>query len=100
PDAQRRLKQVMVADALRRIGRVADPVVADGPALPPSGFRTTLRLATADGRAGFRRVRSHDVVPVDDCLVAHPLLQEVLADLDPGAATELTLRCGARTGER
>jgi 23S rRNA (uracil1939-C5)-methyltransferase len=43
--------------------------------------------------------RGHDVVPVDECLVAHPLLSELLATPVPGAA-EVTLRCGANTGER
>ena len=36
-------------------------------------WRTRVRYArTADGRRGMRKHRSHDVVPVDDCLIATP----------------------------
>lgn len=97
--AQRRLKVQIVADALERLGGLAEPRVELGPDLPATGFRTTVRLAATGGQAGFRHARSHDVVAVDDCMVAHPLLAELLP-LGVGAATEVTLRCGARTGER
>ena len=30
----------------------------------------------ADGNLGFRRHRSHDIVPVDVCLIAHPLVRD------------------------
>ena len=94
---QRALKAEVVTDALHRIGRIEAPVVSLGPELPAEGFRTTVRLA--EGR-GFRHARSHDIVEVDSCLVAHPLLVELLQDGDFTGATEVVLRCGARTGER
>ncbi|MCU1374706.1 MAG: hypothetical protein JWO68_1992 [Actinomycetia bacterium] len=100
PEAQRRLKVDIVRDALERLGKVTDPVVDAGPVLPIGGHRTTVRMAVVDGRLGFRRHHSHDVVDVDDCLVTHPLLVEAMAEGGFGAATEVTLRCGARTGER
>ena len=50
-----RAKVELVTDALRRLGRWAEPVVRAGPALDPWGFRTTLRLAVTGGRAGLRR---------------------------------------------
>ena len=96
PGAQRALKADIVRDALRRIGRLDEPAVDPGVALDPFGFRTTVRLA---GGRGFRHARSHDVVDVDTCLVAHPLLTELFA-VDYGRAQEVTLRCGARTGDR
>jgi 23S rRNA (uracil1939-C5)-methyltransferase len=98
--AQRRLKVAIVTDALRKLGGVDDPVVDAGPELPTAAHRTTIRLAITGGRAGFRRHHSHEIVDVDDCLVAHPLLNEILADGRFDGATEVTLRCGARTGER
>ena len=99
PAAQRRMKVDIVTDALRRIGKIDDPRVEPGPELETAGFRTTIRVAVRDGRPGFRRSASHDVVDVDSCAVAHPLLQDLLA-LDFDGASEVTLRCGARTGER
>ena len=98
---QVRLKMAIVREALTRTGRLVNPRVVAGPALAPVGFRTTLRLGVdAEGQAGFRARRSHDLVPVDDCMVAHPLLAELLDGHRYPGASEVTLRCGARTGER
>ena len=54
-DAQVAAKVDLVTDSLRRLGRWQEPVVHAGPALDPWGFRTTLRLAVTNGRAGLRR---------------------------------------------
>lgn len=101
-DAQVRYKAGIVADALVRIGGFApgSPTVEALAPLPALGARTTLRLAVETGRGGFRRHRSHGVVAVDACPVAHPLLDDLIASTDFGSAREATLRCGARTGER
>ncbi len=101
PAAQRQLKVDMVAEVLRRPGGLADPKVAADPTLGATGYRTTLRgIADDGGRFSLRRHHSHDLVAVPACLVAHPLVAEVLADgrFPPGA--EITVRVGARTGER
>jgi len=101
PDAQPRLKAQMVADALRRTGGIAEPVVDAGAALAPTAYRTTLRcVATDEGRAALRRRHSHDLVPVPECLVVHPLVGEILAEGRFPPGSEITIRVGARTGER
>lgn len=101
PAAQRELKVRIVRDALERLGGLREPRIDPGPELPPVGFRTTVRVIVADGRPAFRRARSHDPVPVEECLVAHPLLQDLLTSVRFGGAVgEATLRCGAATGER
>jgi 23S rRNA (uracil1939-C5)-methyltransferase len=101
PEAQRALKASMVAEALARLGGVPDPEVAPGPVLPATGYRTTLRgVADAAGRFALRRHHSHDLVPVPDCLVAHPRLAEVAAEGRFPAGSEITIRVGARTGDR
>lgn len=98
PDAQRRLKVAIVADALRRQAKV-EVEVGEGPALPAEGYRTTLRGVATGGRFGFRRRHSHEVVEVGPCLVAHPLVDELVTDgRFPNG--EVVLRAGARTGER
>lgn len=100
-DAQRELKRQIVVEALERTGRVADPVVTVARALPDERYRTTVRLAVdAEGRAGFRAARRHDVVAVRDCLVAHPLLSELLGRLRLPGGEEIVLRVGASTAER
>lgn len=97
-DGQRQLKRRLAEEALRRIGGI-DGSVELGPDLPAAGHRTTVRCAVHDGRLGFRAAGSHDVVPVDHCMVAHPGLDEVIAKGRFGGADEVTLRIGA-TGER
>lgn len=101
PAAQRRLKAQMVAASLERLGGVADPQVHAGPELPAWAYRTTLRgEASEEGRFSLHRPRSADTIPVDDCLVAHPLAAEVIdAGVFPPLA-EVTIRVGARTGAR
>lgn len=98
---QRALKTEIVADALRRIGRLAEPVVVAGPSLPDVGFRTTVRVAAgAGGRVGFRAAASTRVVPVTTCLVTHPRLAELLPGLRLHGVEELSLRVSTSTGER
>jgi 23S rRNA (uracil1939-C5)-methyltransferase len=99
-DAQRRLKADIVVDAMRRVGRLDGPAPLPTVALPATGFRTTVRAAVVDGRAGYRRASSHEVVTVDSCLVTHPLVEDLLVRGRYGTATEVVLRAGARTGER
>jgi len=104
PGRQRELKARIVTDALRRIGRLDPPEPSLGPELPVEGWRTTVRaVIDVDGRAGFRLHHAHDPLAVGPggCLVAHPLVDEVLRDgLFPPPVREITVRAGARTGER
>lgn len=101
PGVQRELKVEMVADALRRLGGVSEPVVLSGPELPTTGYRTTLRGVADDaGRFALRRHHSHELVAVPGCLVAHPLVVEVLTEGLFPAGAEVTVRVGARTAER
>jgi 23S rRNA (uracil1939-C5)-methyltransferase len=99
-DVQRQLKAAIVADALRRTGKLEPPPIDLGPVLDPFGHRTTVRVAIVGGRAGFRHRRSHDVVDVDRCLVAHPLIDELIQHGQFGSAVEATLRAGVASGER
>lgn len=78
-DAQRRLKADVVAEQLVRLGGfsaeeveelglVCEPVPGDEQGLR---WRTRVELAVGgQGQVGLRGHRSHDVVPVDDCLIA------------------------------
>lgn len=99
PEAQLRLKREVVLDALRRIGGIEDARVELGPSLPSAGYRTTVRAAVdEDGRAGFRARRSHRVVPVDSCFVAHPLVERALVEARFAPGSEVTIRVSAHTG--
>jgi 23S rRNA (uracil1939-C5)-methyltransferase len=92
-DAQTRYKRDLVVDALRRIGRLADPLVHDCVRLPTERYRTTVRVATdGEGRPGFRKAESHELVVVDDCLVAHPAIVALLATEAFPPVEEVVLR--------
>ena len=93
-------KVAIVREALRRNGKIETLEVTAGGFVPPTASRTTLRMAvTPDGRLGFRRGGSHDVIDTPTCLVAHPLLNDFIGDVRVTGATEATLRCGVATGE-
>ncbi|PZR53822.1 class I SAM-dependent RNA methyltransferase [Xylanimonas oleitrophica] len=98
---QRRWKADVVAEQLQRLAKIErDVVVEAAPGEDERGglaYRTRVELvADAEGRAGMRKFRSHDVVPLD----AMPLGTEAVAALadaegvfsrrwQPGARLEL-----------
>ncbi|MFI5045344.1 MAG: class I SAM-dependent RNA methyltransferase, partial [Acidimicrobiales bacterium] len=100
PAAQRDIKVDIVRDALARLARLTDVEVTPGVELGAERYRTTLRCGVVDGRLGFRSHHSHDIHGVDDCLVAHDAVAEIVRDGRFGGATEVVIRAGARTGER
>jgi 23S rRNA (uracil1939-C5)-methyltransferase len=100
PELQRDMKAEVVHDALTRIGRVEAPEIARRD-LPATGFRTTVRAAVdGNGRAAFRRHQSHDLVTPENCLVAHPKVEELLIGGRFHDASEVVVRVGDRTGDR
>jgi tRNA/tmRNA/rRNA uracil-C5-methylase (TrmA/RlmC/RlmD family) len=90
--AQRALKAAVVRQQLRRVAGIerdvtVEPVPGDEGGL---GWRTRVRFAVGrDGAAGLRRHRSHDVLEIGDCPIAHPLVSAVGATgrTWPGAAS-------------
>jgi 23S rRNA (uracil1939-C5)-methyltransferase len=99
-EGQREARLAIVADALRRTGGIAEPVVEPGGGVDPVGYRTTVRVAAGpDGVAGFRAEHAHDVVAAPACLVAHRTLAELLPTLRLDRAVEPTLRTSVATGE-
>ena len=100
PEAQLQWKTEIVTEALQRIAKLPNPDVRAGAAVEPWHYRTTLRLAVAaDGTVGLRATGSHRVVSIDDCLVAHPALVELLPGLLVRGADEISLRVSVATGE-
>ena len=151
-ERQLRLKTEVVADQLRRLGRIEDPPVLEPIALAGEaglldfGYRNHAQLVTdVEGRPGYVRdgvrqgqprgdLRSQgvrapgqpaqDVIAVDECLLLHPLLDEMhgalLAGLmevealngeqadeqqeaaagPPVIVRRINLRAGVNTGQR
>jgi tRNA/tmRNA/rRNA uracil-C5-methylase (TrmA/RlmC/RlmD family) len=89
---QRRLKAQLVEEQLRRVGKVERAVVVEPVPGDVEGlrWRTRVQLAVdAAGRAGLRKHRSHELEPVEFCLIASEEVEEVGAEslLWPGAST-------------
>ena len=99
-DAQADGKITLVEGALRKLGGVDVPEVRYVAGPEPTRYRTTVRVGVKDGRAAYRARSSNDLVRVEDCLVAHPFMDDILAEGFFGEASDVTIRVGARTGDR
>jgi tRNA/tmRNA/rRNA uracil-C5-methylase (TrmA/RlmC/RlmD family) len=94
PAVQGELKAAVVREQLARLARFTvaelDTLRVRVEPLPggPLGWRSRVRYRVdGAGRLGFHRHRSHEVVPVDRCLIAHPAIAEsgVTDELFPDA---------------
>lgn len=99
-DAQADGKITLVESALRKLGGVEVPEVRYVAGPDPMRYRTTVRVGVENGKAAYRARNSNDLVRVDDCLVAHPMMDDILADGFFGEASDVTIRVGSRTGDR
>jgi tRNA/tmRNA/rRNA uracil-C5-methylase (TrmA/RlmC/RlmD family) len=78
--AQRRFKAAVIRQQLSRIAGLDLEVEVQAIAGDDAGlrWRTVVSFAIdGNGRAGLRRHRSHEVVEIDQCLIAHPLVTDV-----------------------
>jgi tRNA/tmRNA/rRNA uracil-C5-methylase (TrmA/RlmC/RlmD family) len=75
PARQRALKGEVVVEQLRRLAGLDIPVVVEAVPGDDDGLRWRTRARFAhlpDGQRAMRKHRSHELVPVDDCLIAVP----------------------------
>ncbi|MGV9314162.1 class I SAM-dependent RNA methyltransferase [Streptomyces sp. NPDC003691] len=89
PGAQRRFKGEVIAEQLLRLAGLTPEeagwdgtvVPVEGDKLPPGqvpAWRTRVQYAVdAEGHAGLRRHRSHDIERIDHCLIAAPGVSEL-----------------------
>jgi tRNA/tmRNA/rRNA uracil-C5-methylase (TrmA/RlmC/RlmD family) len=86
--AQRALKAAVVGQHLRRLAGIDREVIVEplpgdeasipSPAAAGLGWRTRVQFAVrGDGVAGLRAHRSHEVVDIGDCLIAHPAITDL-----------------------
>jgi tRNA/tmRNA/rRNA uracil-C5-methylase (TrmA/RlmC/RlmD family) len=78
-EEQRRLKATVVMETLRRIGGIERDVVMESvPGDNGLGWRTRMRYAVVDDKPGMYAHRSHELIPIDRCRIAHPDTPQVL----------------------
>ena len=93
PAAQRTLKGAVLREQLARLAGLD----VDVPVQPLDedylGWRARVQYAVdGEGRLGLRKHRSHDVVPIDRCRIAHPDIQALpltSRSWPPGAVVEV-----------
>ena len=77
--AQRDLKAAVVREQFAHLARLEfDPVVEELPGAPDGlGWRTRIEYAVGPGgEAGLRPHRSHEVIPIAECLIADQRIQD------------------------
>ncbi len=105
-DRQRAMKAELVAEQLRRLAGLevpvaVEPVPTGRDADDGLGWRTRITLAVAhDGRPGYRKHRSHDLQPVDRCLIAAPGVEQVGAERARWFAAEQVEVATTSTGDQ
>ncbi len=99
---QREIKATVVAEQLRRLAKIERDIVVE--ALPGDGFgwRTRVRFAVDDaGHAGFHKARSHEVVAVDHCPIAHALVEAAAVEAKAwNRASAVEVAASTSSGER
>jgi tRNA/tmRNA/rRNA uracil-C5-methylase (TrmA/RlmC/RlmD family) len=98
-DRQHQLLRQVVIDQLQRVGHIADPNVADTVAAGAYEYRNRARFAvTSQGALAFRRHGTHDLIPIDRCLLldepTHRQRQQAGDAWDDAA--EVEVRTGAQ----
>jgi len=98
---QLRIKESILADQLRRVGKLdSPPVKSIQPSPSPWNYRNHIQFHIAkDGRPGFLKHRSNEIVPIQECHLPEDSLNRVWPtfnlDYVPGLE-RISLRSGGR----
>jgi len=105
--AQRLLKAAVIRQQLRRLARLdrevtVEPLPGDEEPGAGLGWRTRVQFAVRpDGVAGLRAHRSHEVVDIGECLIAHPAITDLgLTAMRWPAAASVEAVVATASGER
>jgi 23S rRNA (uracil1939-C5)-methyltransferase len=82
-DAQLRVKRDIFAETVRRVGKIElDPNRIAIESAEPFGYRNRAQFHVEGGRIGYRAMQSSRLVPVAQCPIASPKVDEILARLN------------------
>jgi 23S rRNA (uracil1939-C5)-methyltransferase len=98
--SQTAAKSKILVDQLLRIGKLkAVPIMPVVPSVEEWKYRNYVQFhLSPDGKLGFSKARSNEIIPIVECHLPQPPLDELwsLLDFEPGAGVE---RVGLRRGE-
>jgi len=102
-DAQLAVKRDIVVDALSRVGGLENVQVLPTLASPAQHrYRNQARFTVGPGGAlGFVNRETRRFVPIENCMLMHPGINDLLAQLQGRCAdtTQLSIRAGEETGD-
>ncbi len=97
-------KTQIVREQLQRIGGLSDPLVHPTISMDePWHYRNNTQFhLTRDGRLGYMALKSHAVIPIEECHILEVPLEQLwrALELDLPELDEVALRVGANTGEQ
>ena len=103
-EAQLEYKRSIVRTQLQHLAGLADAVVHPTLGMAdPWRYRNHVQFSVSrDGQLGFMAADSHQVIPIEHCLLMHPLLEELFdsTDIELPGLQRLSLRAGIHTGEQ
>ena len=73
-------KSAILAEELRRLGKIEPPEIAVA-AAEPWGYRNRVQLQIENGRRGYREARSHKLCAIERCPIASPKINETIGAL-------------------
>lgn len=74
-------KQAILAEELRRVGKLEPPGTIEVLAAEPWGYRNRVQLHIERGLLGYREARTHQLCAIDHCPISSPKLNETIAAL-------------------
>ena len=74
-------KRAILAEELRRVGKIEPPEEIAVVAADPWGYRNRAQLHIEKGRVGYREARSHKLCAIDSCPIASPKINQTIGAL-------------------
>jgi 23S rRNA (uracil1939-C5)-methyltransferase len=71
-------KLAILAEELRRLGKIEPPAEIASVTAEPWGYRNRVQLHIDDGRLGYRRMRSNKLCAIRECPIASPKINETI----------------------
>jgi 23S rRNA (uracil1939-C5)-methyltransferase len=81
-DFQLTAKRDILAEVLRRVGKVEPPEEIGMVAGEPWRYRNRAQLHIEGGRLGYREARSHKLCAIDQCPISSPKLNQTIRELN------------------
>jgi len=75
-------KRAILAEELRRVGKMEPPAEIVVVAGEPWGYRNRVQLHVESGKIGYREARSHKTCGIGECPIASPKINETIQTLN------------------